>query len=295
MLLPPLLALAAAWSYGQAQVILKQREVSITRGHKTTASMDCIAEGIPDFQYANIHWYRQVAAKAPERILYIGPSAVSYDDNAYRNKYSSSKKGTNVCTLTIKDINSNDVGSYYCAYWHSVTGYYNKVFGSGTKLIVSDKRSSPPKNSEILQTKHKNQIMYVCFIEKFYPEVITVTWTEDEKEVTDNVVKGDAWQATKEEEYSIASWLTVPAESEDKKYYCKYEHEGKSTSLPTQEDSVKTSQDEDCRTVFSRDQLMHRTAYLVYIILLLKSSMYNIILFFIFRMWAYTKHRGKKA
>uniref|UniRef100_A0A8D2N8P2 Ig-like domain-containing protein n=1 Tax=Zonotrichia albicollis TaxID=44394 RepID=A0A8D2N8P2_ZONAL len=89
---------------------------------------------------------------------------------------------------------------------------------------------SPPKNSEILQTKHKNQIMYVCFIEKFYPEVIRVTWTEDEKEVTDNVVKGDAWQATKEEEYSIASWLTVPAESENKKYYCKYEHEEKKGS-----------------------------------------------------------------
>ncbi|NWT32020.1 TRGC1 protein, partial [Cardinalis cardinalis] len=167
-------------------------------------------------------------------------------------------------------------------------GYY-KVFGSGTKLIVSEKRSSPPKNSEILQKKCENQIMYVCFIEKFYPEVIRVTWTEDEKEVTDNVVKGDTWQSTKEGEYSIASWLTVPAESEDKKYYCKYEHEEKSASLPTQADSVKTaSQEGDCRTVFNRGnlmyQLMHRTAYLVYIILLLKSSMYNIIiLFFIYR------------
>ncbi|KAL9868137.1 T-cell receptor gamma alternate reading frame protein [Geothlypis trichas] len=178
----------------------------------------------------------------------------------------------------------------------TVIGYYNKVFGSGTKLIVSEKSSSPPKNSEILQKKHENQIMYVCFIEKFYPEVIRVTWTEDEKEVTDNVVKGDTWQS-KEDEYSIASWLTVPAENEDKKYYCKYEHEEKSTSLPTQADSVKTaSQEEDCGTVFNRDQLMHRTAYLVYIILLLKSSMYNIIiLFFIYRMWALTKHRGKKA
>ncbi|NWR98180.1 TVC2 protein, partial [Motacilla alba] len=117
MLLLPLLALAAAWSHGQAQVLLKQREVSITREHKTTTSMDCIAEGIPDFQYAYIHWYRHAPARAPERILYIGPSAVSYDDNSYTDKYSS-KKGTNVCTLTIHDINSNDVGSYYCAYWH---------------------------------------------------------------------------------------------------------------------------------------------------------------------------------
>ncbi|NXX26220.1 TRGC1 protein, partial [Nicator chloris] len=157
-------------------------------------------------------------------------------------------------------------------------------------IIHPEKGSSPPANSEILQKKHENQIMYVCLIEKFYPEVIRVTWTDDKKEVTDNVVKGDTWQSAKEDEYSIASWLTVPAENEDKKYYCKYEHEEEKASLPTQ-DSVKTApQEEDCKTVFNRgnlilfclifvtDQLMHRTAYLVYIILLLKSSMYYLII-----------------
>ncbi|NWH41498.1 TVC2 protein, partial [Chloropsis hardwickii] len=103
---------------GQAQVLLKQREVSITRAHKTTTSMYCITEDVPDFQYSYIHWYRHVPAKAPEWILYIGHSAVSYDDNSYSSKYSSSKKGTNVCTFTINDVDSDDVGTYYCAYWH---------------------------------------------------------------------------------------------------------------------------------------------------------------------------------
>ncbi|NWV81520.1 TVC2 protein, partial [Dasyornis broadbenti] len=103
---------------GEAQVLLKQRQVSVTRGHKTATSMDCTAQGIRDFQNAFIHWYRHVPSKAPERILYIGSGAVSYDDNSYRKKYSSLKKGTNVCTLTINDINSNDEGTYYCAYWH---------------------------------------------------------------------------------------------------------------------------------------------------------------------------------
>ncbi|KAK2517665.1 immunoglobulin kappa light chain [Columba livia] len=141
-----------------------------------------------------------------------------------------------------------------------------------------DKGSSAPVKSEILKKKHENLITYVCLIEKFYPEVIRVTWTDGEKEITDNVGKGDAWKPAKEEEYSIGSWLTIPAENKNKNYYCKYEHESQQRSLPT------------------KDHLMHRTAYLVYIVLLLKSSMYYlIVLFFIYRMWASTKHQGKKA
>ncbi|XP_074999102.1 T-cell receptor gamma alternate reading frame protein isoform X3 [Calonectris borealis] len=299
MLLLPLLVLAAACSHGQAQALLKQSLASVTKRQTTTAWIECIVEGISDFQSAYIHWYRHIPSKAPERILYIGSGAASYDDNAYRSKYSSSKKGTNVCTFSVNNINPNDEGTYYCAYWHD----YYQVFGTGTKLIVSDKGNSPPANSEILQKKHENQITYVCLIEKFYPEVIRVTWTDGEnKEITDNVVKGDTWKPTREDEYSIGSWLTVPVENKDKNYYCNYEHESQQRSLPTQDSSKTALQEEDCSTypgnttVFNRDHLMHRTAYLVYIVLLLKSSMYYlIVLFFIYRMWASTKHQGKKA
>lgn len=101
-------------------------------------------------------------------------------------------------------------------------------------ITLPEKKSSPPTNSEILKKTHENQTTYVCLIEKFYPEVIRVKWTVDEKEVTDNVVKGDAWHSTKEDKYSIASWLTVPAENKDKNYYCKYEHEEEKASLSTQ-------------------------------------------------------------
>ncbi|NXY57564.1 IGK protein, partial [Callaeas wilsoni] len=238
-----------------------------------------------------IHWYKQKEGKAPERLLFVSGGKVTVDSGFQANRYMVERSSVQKqCVLTIKDVIPDDAATYYCAYWDPhLWSTWIKYFGMGTKLIVSEKGSSPPANSEILQKKHENQIMYVCLIEKFYPEVIRVTWTEDEKEITDNIVKGDTWQSTKEDEYSIASWLTVPAEKEDKKYYCKYEHEEEKASLPTQVDSVKTApQEEDCRTVFNRGNLMyhlmHRTAYLVYLILLLKSSMYYlIILFFIYR------------
>ncbi|NXE37193.1 IGK protein, partial [Ptilorrhoa leucosticta] len=246
-----------------------------------------------------IHWYKQKEDEAPERLLFFSGGKITVESGFQANRYMVERiSAQKQCVLTIKDVIPDDAATYYCAYWDPhLWSTWIKHFGMGTKLIVSEKGSSPPADSEILQKKHENQIMYVCLIEKFYPEVIRVTWTDDEKEVTDNVVKGDTWQSTKEDEYSVASWLTVPAENKDKKYYCKYEHEEEKASLPTQVDSVKaTPQEEDCRTVFNRgnlilfclifvtDQLKYRTAYLVYIILLLKSSMYYlIVLFFIYR------------
>ncbi|NXU92633.1 TRGC1 protein, partial [Xiphorhynchus elegans] len=153
-----------------------------------------------------------------------------------------------------------------------------------------DKGISAPASLEILQRKHEDQLIYVCLIEKFYPDVIRVTWTEEEKEVTEDVVTGDTWQPTKDDRYSVASWLTVPAENKDKKYYCKYEHESQPKPLSIPVNLMETApQEENCSTVFNEDvilpdHLMHRTAYLVYIILLLKSSMYYlIILFFTYR------------
>ncbi|NXH22858.1 TRGC1 protein, partial [Bucco capensis] len=253
-----------------------------------------------------IHWYQQKVNKAPERMLFfLGTPVV--DDGFQANRYMVEKvSGRKLYTLTIKDVIPDDTATYYCAFWHSHAQeillssirWWDadvKVFGSGTKLIVSSKSSSAPANSEILQKEHGNQITYVCLIEKFYPGVIRVMWTDGkDKEVTDNVAKGDIWKSTEKDEYSVSSWLTVPAENKDKNYYCRYEHENDEHQLLTQAlfplDATKSaSQDEDCSThpgngtVFNRDPLIHRTAYLVYIVLLLKSFMYYlIILFFIY-------------
>ncbi|KAF1572333.1 UNVERIFIED_CONTAM: Immunoglobulin kappa light chain, partial [Eudyptes pachyrhynchus] len=230
-----------------------------------------------------IHWYQQKEGKAPERLLFFSEGKVSVERGFQENKYMVENiSGQNRCVLTINNVLPDDTATYYCTYWQTVftvISDYNKVFGSGTKLIVSDKGVSPPADVEILQKKHKNQITYVCLIEKFYPEVIRVTWTDGKNEVTDNVVKGDIWKPTKEDKYSIGSWLTVPLENKDKIYHCKYEHESKQSSLSTQGIYYILS----C-LMFVTDHLMHRAAYLVYVVLLLKSFMYYfIVLFFIYR------------
>uniref|UniRef100_A0A8D2NUL6 Ig-like domain-containing protein n=1 Tax=Zosterops lateralis melanops TaxID=1220523 RepID=A0A8D2NUL6_ZOSLA len=205
----------------------QQTPISITKPEGETVLINCHVSS-PDFSNVFIHWYQQRVNAAPKRIAYM--SSRFFLENGLKIDYTANLIFFKEYLLPVQtQLSHTDIVKAL----FTVIGYYNKVFGSGTKLVVSGK-FSPPANSEILQKKHENQITYVCLIEKFYPDIIRVTWNDDEKEITDQVVKGDTWQSTKEDDYSIASWLTVPAENEDKKYYCKYEHEEKKDSLSTQ-------------------------------------------------------------
>uniref|UniRef100_A0A663M9G5 Ig-like domain-containing protein n=1 Tax=Athene cunicularia TaxID=194338 RepID=A0A663M9G5_ATHCN len=200
-----------------------------------------VAAGWSSFDGIVIHWYQQKEGKSPERLLFYSGGKPSFESGFQADRYMiETVSSQNRCVFTIKDVIPDDAATYYCAYWDPHCDRNSKiikVFGSGTKLIVSlfcsfppisnpDKVTSSPASSEILQKRHGNQIMYVCLIEKFYPEVIRVTWTDEaNKEVTDNIVKGDVWKPANGDKYSIGSWLTVPAKNKDKNYYCKYEHE----------------------------------------------------------------------
>ncbi|NXJ84275.1 TRGC1 protein, partial [Trogon melanurus] len=222
-----------------------------------------------------IHWYQQKANNSPKRMLFFSETKV-VDDDFQAHRYIVDKVSSQKLHILKINVSPDDTATYYCAYWSNHYGR-NSLFYYFFPLVTNpDKGSSAPTNSEILQKKHDNQITYVCLIEKFYPEVIRVTWTDGKREVTDNIVKGDVWKPPKGDLYSISSWLTVPAESKDNNYSCKYEHETGQQSLPTQ--GIY------CIQNLILDHLTHRTAYLVYIVLLLKSSLYHlIVLFFIYR------------
>uniref|UniRef100_A0A8C0FHX4 Ig-like domain-containing protein n=1 Tax=Bubo bubo TaxID=30461 RepID=A0A8C0FHX4_BUBBB len=244
MLLLAVLVATATWSYGYAQGIPMQKPLSVTKS-KGSVRLECHFKDVSEYDDGTIiHWYQQKENEAPVRILYVAQSKV-VDDGFQEYRYMAEKvPRQKMCILTINDVIPDDSATYYCAYWDSHCGRNSvitetnnppKVFGSGTKLIVSGKLHVIFHTISYRKLGHENQIMYVCLIEKFYPEVIRVTWTDGaDKEVTDNIVKGDVWKPTNGDKYSIGSWLTVPAENKDKNYYCKYEHENQQRSLSTQ-------------------------------------------------------------
>ncbi|XP_052549466.1 immunoglobulin kappa light chain-like isoform X1 [Tympanuchus pallidicinctus] len=299
MLLLAALMVATAWSYGHAQETPIQSPVSITVS-QGNADLKCHFKDFSGhFDSTVIHWYQQKENKAPVRMIYFSSGTVVADESFQRHRYRiQTISGQNLCTLTIRNVIPDDAATYYCAYWDPhMCNVWIKYFGTGTKLIVSNKGNSGPENSEILRKEHKNQLVYVCLFEKFYPEVVRVKWLDEaKKEVTQNVVKGDVWKFPGEEKYSVSSWLSVPLEDKNKKYSCHFEHESGDQSLLTHVLSSESSPQKNCSTesrnstVFNRDHLTHKAAQLVYVVLLLKSSMYYVIILFFF-----FKYRARNA
>ncbi|XP_067418555.1 T-cell receptor gamma alternate reading frame protein [Emydura macquarii macquarii] len=143
----------------------------------------------------------------------------------------------------------------------------------------------------------------MCLIEDFYPNVIKVTWEDDKNKIEKNAINGEIWPSDdKTTSYSVSSWLTID-KLRSKNYKCKYQHEINESSVPieSQDTSVESqitggsiNNPENCVTLFT-ERFVHRTAYLIYIVLLLKSTMYYVIvLFFMYRMKSPIKCRGKK-
>nr|XP_032652953.1 TCR gamma alternate reading frame protein [Chelonoidis abingdonii] len=147
----------------------------------------------------------------------------------------------------------------------------------------------------------------MCLIQDFYPNIIKVTWEDENKNAEKNGVHEEIWPpGDNQPSYSLSSWLTVDKNS-SKNYSCKYQHESKegfvltkSPDKPVVSQTTRSCIDKpENGTMLSTDitdGIIHRTASLIYIALLLKSTMYYVIvLFFMYRMQSPIKHWGKKT
>uniref|UniRef100_A0A8C3TIZ4 Ig-like domain-containing protein n=1 Tax=Chelydra serpentina TaxID=8475 RepID=A0A8C3TIZ4_CHESE len=208
-------------SHGYSQITLIQTPLSVTRAVTKTARMACKITGVT-FNSAFIHWYRQRPGAAPERILYIESGSANMDAGFDSKRFEAEKiVSTSTCNLKVHQLTREDAATYYCAYWDR-TVLEIKRFGNGTKLTLL------PHSDE-----QAGKVSYMCLIEDFYPDVIKVTWEDDNKNAEKNGVHEEIWPSDdNNSSYSMSSWLTVDKNS-TKNYRCKYQHETNENGFAT--------------------------------------------------------------
>ncbi|OCT76081.1 hypothetical protein XELAEV_18031269mg [Xenopus laevis] len=108
-----------------------------------------------------------------------------------------------------------------------------KVFGSGTKLIVTHTaRSAEKPNATILSTSKKviekqGQGIYLCLLENFFPDAIQVVWRKGNKDIPSEQgeIKSEK-DKDNNDVYSTTSWISVTKDDLGNKFTCHYKHEG---------------------------------------------------------------------
>uniref|UniRef100_A0A452IHY7 Ig-like domain-containing protein n=1 Tax=Gopherus agassizii TaxID=38772 RepID=A0A452IHY7_9SAUR len=170
-----------------------------------------------NFDSAYIHWYRQSPRAAPKRILYTKSGSVFMDEDFDKEKFKASDDvPASTSNLRVEKLTQEDAAIYYCATW-DIT-------------IVETHRQ--PIQALPPSTEQDGKVSYMCLIEDFYPNVIKVTWEEENKNAEKNGVHEEIWPpGDNQQSYSLSSWLTVDKNS-NKNYRCKYEHEIKGDYVP---------------------------------------------------------------
>uniref|UniRef100_A0A8C4W089 Ig-like domain-containing protein n=1 Tax=Gopherus evgoodei TaxID=1825980 RepID=A0A8C4W089_9SAUR len=208
--------------YGYSQITLIQTPLSVTREETKTARMRCKISGEGfNFDSDYIHWYRQSPRAAPKRILYTKSGSVFMDEDFDKEKFKASDDvPASTSNLRVEKLTQEDAAIYYCATW-DIT-------------IVETHRQPvlPPS------TEQDEKVSHMCLIENFHPNVIKVTWEDENKNEEKNGVHEEIWPpGDNQQSYSLSSWLTVDKNS-GKNYRCKYEHEIKGDYVPMESPGI---------------------------------------------------------
>uniref|UniRef100_A0A8C9DF50 Ig-like domain-containing protein n=1 Tax=Prolemur simus TaxID=1328070 RepID=A0A8C9DF50_PROSS len=173
-----------------------------------------------------IHWYLFQEGKAPRRLLYydLFNSRVMVESEISPEKYHAYASTWRSSTFILQNLEESDSGVYYFATW---------IFGSGTKLIITDKNPDgdlSPKPTvflpSIAETNLHKAGTHVCLLENFFPDVIKVYWKEKNGNKILESQQGDTMKTNDTSDtYMKLSWLTVPETSLDKEHLCVVKHE----------------------------------------------------------------------
>ncbi|XP_058606984.1 immunoglobulin kappa light chain-like isoform X1 [Onychostoma macrolepis] len=197
------------------------------------------------FKSSALHWYRALPKGALQRLIYFeaGSKTFKKDPDAPRKtglsgSVNDAEKDKPVTlTLTITRLEPSDAGSYYCALWSGD----KKVFGSGTRLYVTDKAIKAPTLSRYLPSekdksdKHGKKTLLIQASDMF-PDLVKFVWKRKDGEKWTDVSEGEVLeQRNGSPAVTVTSMLIVDKDKAKNDYQCTVTHEGNTAGTKTLE------------------------------------------------------------
>uniref|UniRef100_A0A3B5R258 Ig-like domain-containing protein n=1 Tax=Xiphophorus maculatus TaxID=8083 RepID=A0A3B5R258_XIPMA len=164
--------------------------------------------------YYQMYWYRQLPGETMKLVVFTSTTSKDHDFGDFsKEKFSASKTEPETGSFTVKNLEAEDKGLYFCA----VSQHTEAYFGAGTKLTVLDKtpvtpptvKVLPPSEKQCKDKTGKKKKTLVCVASGFYPDHVSVSWKRNNLEIIDGV-STDAAAKKDGDYYKITSRLMVP-------------------------------------------------------------------------------------
>nr|XP_046263543.1 immunoglobulin lambda-1 light chain-like [Scatophagus argus] len=215
---------------------LTQDQLSLTRRVGQNVSFSC--EGTDQCSSSYMFWYQKKDTETFRRILRLSRSGCSIEhrfDHPQKNDFSVVRE-QNGCELKIQTVKLLHSATYYCACWKSGAGYWYLIFGSGTKLYVTDEEVVKPVVSVYPAAHLDRKGSLLCVASHMFPPRVKISWKRRQKNETVEEFLSHEGEQLELPESGRTTAVRLVDDLDTYKYRCYVEHEGGTVEAQTEQE-----------------------------------------------------------
>ncbi|XP_039671688.1 immunoglobulin lambda-1 light chain-like [Perca fluviatilis] len=221
---------------------LIQEDLTLTRRVGGDVSFSCRGTEQCDNTYDYVYWYQKRDKETFTRILYIRRNTGVIEKERYNHPQKddfSAVNDQNVCELQIQKVKPDHSATYYCSCEKAGKRYL--IFGSGTKLFVSDEPVVKPVVSVYPAASRahlEGKSSLLCLASAMFPPLVQFSWKRrKENGPLEELSSTEGEQLEIRESGHTASILLINQQKNSKyKYRCDVLHEGGTVVAQTEQE-----------------------------------------------------------